>query len=85
MAYSIRLEYQVIRHSLYRDADIHPVDCANPDRWQYAMFQEMLATRPDAGDLIPGGGGICKVRWSASGRGMSGGARIAYFWRVAES
>jgi hypothetical protein len=85
MAYSIRLECQVIRHSLYRDADIHPVACANPERCAVRDPQEMLATCPDTGDLIPGGGGICKVRWSASGRGKSGGARIAYFWRVAES
>ena len=37
------------------------------------------------GDLIPGGKGLRKVRWMIPGRGKRGGARIIYFWRVAEA
>jgi hypothetical protein len=39
-----------------------------------------LATRPDAGDLIPGAGGVRKLRWEASGKGKSGGARVITYW-----
>lgn len=36
--------------------------------------------RPDAGDLIPSGRGLRKVRWRGSGRGKRGGLRIIYYW-----
>jgi len=39
-----------------------------------------LGQNPTAGDLIPGAGGARKLRWAASGRGKSGGARaITYY------
>jgi len=41
---------------------------------------DLLAVEPDAGDLIPGGGGARKLRWAASGHGKSGGARIITYW-----
>lgn len=31
-------------------------------------------------DLIPGAGGMRKLRWAASGRGKSGGARVITYW-----
>jgi hypothetical protein len=37
---------------------------------------DTIATHPDSGDLIPGAGGVRKLRWAASGRGKSGGARV---------
>lgn len=37
-----------------------------------------IALNPLAGDVIPGSGGLRKVRWSASGRGKRGGARVIY-------
>ncbi len=36
--------------------------------------------RPDAGDVIPSGRGLRKVRWRGSGRGKRGGLRIIYYW-----
>ena len=47
-------------------------------------FCSWLAANPDAGEVIRGSGGCRKVRWSASGRGKRGGARVIYFNRVAE-
>jgi len=41
---------------------------------------DYLATHPTAGDLIPGGGGIRKLRWGAEGRGKRGGVRIVQFF-----
>lgn len=41
---------------------------------------DYIAANPDAGDVIPGTGGIRKLRWAASGRGTRGGARIIYYY-----
>jgi hypothetical protein len=45
-------------------------------------MQSFLLLAPDAGDLIRGGVGLRKLRWSAQGRGKRGGARIIYYWHV---
>jgi mRNA-degrading endonuclease RelE of RelBE toxin-antitoxin system len=45
----------------------------------YAEFQISLAANPSAGDLIPGGDGLRKVRWRGKGRGKRGGVRIIYY------
>jgi hypothetical protein len=44
-----------------------------------------LASNPDAGDEIPGTGGIRKVRFAAHGRGKSGGVRVIYYFYDAEN
>jgi len=38
-----------------------------------------LAANPEAGDLMPGTGGIRKLRWRARGKGTRGGARVIYY------
>lgn len=52
------------------------------DDENYRRLQTILITRPDAGDLIPGGGGLRKICWSAQGRGKRGGVRVIYYWAV---
>ena len=39
-----------------------------------------LSAHPTAGDLIPGAGGVRKLRWAARGKGKSGGARVIYYY-----
>jgi hypothetical protein len=39
-----------------------------------------LSVHPLAGDLIPGTGGVRKLRFAASGRGKRGGARVIYYY-----
>jgi hypothetical protein len=41
---------------------------------------DYLSTRPTAGVLIQGTGGIRKLRWSRSHRGKSGGVRVIYYY-----
>jgi hypothetical protein len=41
-----------------------------------------LIEHPDAGDVIPGSGGVRKLRWAAKGKGKRGGARIIYLYAV---
>jgi len=42
-----------------------------------------LAADPSCGVVVPGGGGIRKVRFGFGGRGKSGGARIVYLFHGA--
>lgn len=40
-----------------------------------------LALNPEAGKIIPGTGGMRKLRWGLEGRGKRGGARVIYYYR----
>lgn len=51
----------------------------------YGVFQRALAENPQAGDVIPGTGGLRKVRVAAKGHGKSGGARVIYYHFVSAS
>jgi mRNA-degrading endonuclease RelE of RelBE toxin-antitoxin system len=46
---------------------------------EYARVQDSLAADPDAGPVIPGSGGVRKLRWGQPGRGKRGGVRIIYY------
>ena len=46
---------------------------------EYGALQEMLAERPKAGEVIPGAGGLRKLRWRVAGRGKRGGIRVIYY------
>ncbi|MFN8482701.1 MAG: hypothetical protein U0768_06610 [Anaerolineae bacterium] len=48
----------------------------------YRNLQAVLAQRPDLGAVIPGSGGLRKVRWGAQGPGKRGGVRVIYYWIV---
>jgi hypothetical protein len=47
----------------------------------FAVLQYRLAENPDPGDLVPGAGGVRKVRWRDPRRkkGKRGGLRIIYY------
>ena len=47
---------------------------------EYRSLQVALLLRPEQGKIIPGTGGLRKVRWGAKGRGKRGGCRVIYFW-----
>ena len=42
-------------------------------------FKNFISLNPYAGDVIPGAGGIRKIRWQGSGHGKRGGARVIYY------
>lgn len=48
---------------------------------EYAAMQQFLVVNPEAGDVIPGSGGVRKLRWGVAGRGKRGGLRVIYFLR----
>jgi len=49
---------------------------------EYAKLQQALLTDPEAGAVIPGSGGIRKLRWGVAGRGKRAGIRVIYFLRT---
>lgn len=46
----------------------------------YSGLQWQLLLAPARGDLIPGSGGLRKLRLALPGRGKRGGARVIYYW-----
>jgi hypothetical protein len=57
------------------------------DYWteeERGAFAAFIAVNPDAGDVVPGSGGVRKVRWGLAGRGKRGGVRVIYYNRLAD-
>ncbi len=46
----------------------------------YRELQLALILRPAQGQLIPGTGGLRKLRWRSTSRGKRGGLRTIYYW-----
>lgn len=55
------------------------------DDESYRHLQVALMLRPAQGPIIPGAGGLRKVRWARPGGGKRGGVRVIYFWAPVES
>ena len=53
-----------------------------PDYWsenERGEFAAWLAENSCVGNVVPGSGGIRKVRWARKGAGKRGGVRVIYF------
>lgn len=48
----------------------------------FLKFQRLLMLNPEAGALIPGSGGLRKLRFADErrGKGKRGGLRVIYYW-----
>ena len=66
--YATRTYERVIRKLLSEDAR--------------SDMEAAIVAAPDAAPVIPGTGGIRKLRWRGSGRGKRGGIRAIYFWQA---
>lgn len=49
---------------------------------EYHQLQMALLLNPCLGPIIPGSGGLRKVRWVLQGHGKRGGTRAIYYWAV---
>jgi hypothetical protein len=48
----------------------------------YSELQKALSLNPEQGDMIPGSGGLRKIRWKQESKGKRGGIRAIYYFRV---
>jgi hypothetical protein len=49
------------------------------------VFVDYIARNPEAGDIVPGTGGVRKIRWRRTGSGKRGGVRVIYFYQDVEA
>jgi hypothetical protein len=59
-----------------------------PDYWseeERGEFAAWLAQNAEAGDVVPGSGGVRKIRWSREGQGKRGGVRVIYYNQLGEN
>lgn len=48
---------------------------------EYQGLQNYLLQYPEAGRVVPGSGGVRKIRWRMAGKGKSGGVRVIYYFK----
>jgi hypothetical protein len=48
---------------------------------EYGELQQFLMHNPEVGEVVPGSGGVRKVRWARPGMGKRGALRVIYFVR----
>jgi hypothetical protein len=63
-------EFQSVAERLMSEAEV-------------GLLIDHLARAPTAGVIIPGTGGVRKLRWGFGGKGKRGGARIIYYFQDA--
>lgn len=49
---------------------------------EYRELQKLLLEQPESGKVIPGSGGVRKLRWRAPGRGKRAGLRVIYYPKI---
>ena len=45
-------------------------------------LQTLLIQRPESGNVVPGSGGVRKLRWRAPSQGKRGGYRVIYYAKI---
>jgi mRNA-degrading endonuclease RelE of RelBE toxin-antitoxin system len=51
---------------------------------EYVGLQGFMLKYPEAGKIVPGSGGVRKLRWSIAGKGKRGGVRVIYYFKKHE-
>ena len=51
---------------------------------EYSQLQATLVEAPESGAIVPGSGGVRKLRWAQPGRGKRGGIRVIYYFKASE-
>ncbi len=51
---------------------------------EYLQLQATLVEAPESGAIVPGSGGVRKLRWAQPGRGKRGGIRVIYYVKASE-
>ena len=48
---------------------------------EFRELQQFMMLHPEIGSVVPGSGGVRKVRWKRAGMGKRGGLRVIYYFR----
>jgi len=48
---------------------------------EYLGLQGFMLKYPEFGKVVPGSGGVRKLRWGMSGKGKSSGVRVIYYFK----
>ena len=48
---------------------------------EYLGLQSFLLLYPESGKVVPGSGGVRKIRWAMTGKGKSDGVRVIYYFK----
>ena len=51
---------------------------------EYLGLQGFVLQYPEAGKVVPGSGGVRKLRWAMGRKGKSGGVRVIYYFKRRE-
>lgn len=51
------------------------------DEDEFSELQQFMMQNPEAGEVVPGSGGVRKLRWRRRGIGKRGGLRVIHFVR----
>ncbi len=78
MPYNCYMEF--IETSLFSKLVYHYLD-----EDEYLGLQVYLVHYPDSGDVVPGSGGVRKIRWATRRKGKRGGIRVIYFWKAIDN
>ena len=65
-----------------RDEALHEVSARVSVRRRVCRPAAVAHRASQAGDVIPGSGGVRKLRWGVAGLGKRGGLRVIYFLRL---
>jgi mRNA-degrading endonuclease RelE of RelBE toxin-antitoxin system len=48
---------------------------------EYVGLQGFMLKYPEAGNVVPGSGGVRKLRWGMASKGKRGGVRVIYYFK----
>lgn len=67
------------------DAAFHRRRLELLDESELFALMDWLEAHPESVKVIPRSGGLRKLRWALTGRGLRGGARVIYFWWLSDA
>lgn len=73
------MTYDSCMKTVIETDSFHQMQQAYWSNLELEEFIAYIATNYQKGDVVSGTGGVRKIRWTAKGKGKSGGVRIIYF------
>lgn len=80
MAYNIDMNKNLIPQVIVETTPYIKAVDAIWDKDMQIEFKNFIGINYMQGDVIPGTGGLRKIRWQSNGHGKRGGARIIYYF-----